>query len=132
MRTLFLLLAIIVSTLNLSYANTQSNIPDFAYPKTVINQSEKQIDKAIKNGNDIVAIRALMDYAIAKSLISSDNIPDALEQTKELKSKLSNHASKAILSLIEADIYLAIYTKDRYKYNDRRLPLHPHSDAYNQ
>lgn len=106
--------------------------PDFAYPETVTKTSEKEIDSALKTGDDKEAIRALINYSLAQSMIGSDNYPDVIKKVKTIESKLKSPQAKSLVNSLLAEIYTAIFTADSYKYNQRSLPLLPIPEDFNE
>lgn len=106
--------------------------PDFAFPKKVVKESVAKLDRAIRSGDDILAIRLLMDYAIAQSSVGKDYLPLVISRIDSVMPLLRNGSSKSILSLLKAKIYLDIYEGDSYKYNDRKIPLFPISKDYTE
>ena len=107
--------------------------PDFAYPKQVAKDSEKELKNAIKNGNDIATIRAVMNLTLAESQVSNTSLKNNLSKIQEIKdSNASSPVLKAMSALIMADIYKDIYMENRWNYDRRELPLLPLPKDYNE
>lgn len=113
------------STAHAKKSAQKSEIPDFAYPKTVITNSESSLKSSLAAGNDIEALRALMDYALAQGSIGSENLPAAIDKVKETEPKLKSDGAKAFAKLLLADMYRTIFNANSYVYNNRQLPLTP-------
>ncbi len=105
--------------------------PDFAYPKTVSTQSEKNLAKAMAEADRPGIARSLMDYYLAQTAISADKSSDALSRIGEVTRKVGDPALKGVLYLLQADIYNGIYRNHRWKYDGRDIPLLPLPDDYN-
>ncbi|MCF0205739.1 MAG: hypothetical protein HUK12_10810, partial [Muribaculaceae bacterium] len=71
--------------------------PDFNYPKNVISEAEIGLQNALKaqNGNDVV--KCLVQYGIAQSLISDDNMPEILKKIDGTIASDNNADSRALL-----------------------------------
>ena len=106
--------------------------PDFAYPKKVTANAEKQLSAARASGNDIAAIRALMDIALAQQAIGNEKLLPIVNRISEFRDSSSAPSTRAILNLLLADIYSDIYQAGKYKYDRRDLPAHPYPADYNE
>jgi len=105
--------------------------PDFAYPKNVSTQSEKNLAKAMAESDGPGIVRSLMDYYLAQTAISADKSSDALYRIGDVTGKVGDPALKGVLYLLQADIYNGIYKNHRWKYDGRDIPLLPLPDDYN-
>lgn len=123
-RRLLVILSLVSSVIAVAATKTTTK-PDFAYPQTVAKNSQKAFDLALKSGNDVQAIRAVIDYALAQTNIGSENTPQAIEFVKSARTKLTSPESKALLDILLADIYNMVFDADSYKYNSRKFPLLP-------
>lgn len=106
--------------------------PDFAYPKTVATNAEKDLGIALKTGNDIAALRAMMDFGLAQGQTGKENLPDVVNKVKNLSQQLSTPEGQALAELLLANIYNSIFEADKYVYNRRELPATPLPDDYTQ
>ena len=77
---LFLILALMTS------AQT-NNTPDFAYPKQVADNAQKNITTSLNTGNGKALVKSLVEYSIAQSLIDADNLPETIERIEEIAAK---------------------------------------------
>ena len=118
---LIILIAFITGSFKVMASNKQ-NIPDFAYPETVAKDSEKNLEKALKDGDFQGALRSAMNHCIATTLRSNkstlSNIAMFDSLAKEMPSPWAN-----IARLLEAELYRQFYSLDRWSYNRRVLPL---------
>ena len=106
--------------------NAEVKAPDFAFPKKVATDSEKNLKTAIKNGDEQGIVRSIIDLTLAKSAVSENNIPEMLKQIKTIIDEPSSSSQlKAMLNLVSADIYKSIYDNNKWTYNRRNLPLEP-------
>ena len=74
-----------------------------------------------------------MDYGLAQSLVDTDNLPEILKQMQSLRSdsRISD-ASHAMIALLQATVYNQLYSKDRWNYDRRNLPLTPLPQNYDE
>lgn len=127
-----LLISFFGISLSASATVKKTAVPDFAFPKTVISQSESAIKQAISKGNETEAIRAVMNYSIAQSSIGSDNWQKAIDKIVATEKLLKKPQSKAVMNLLLATLYNSIYSANNYVYNQRKLPLEPLSADYRE
>lgn len=104
--------------------------PDFAYPQKVSEQAEKRLKQSISDKDGFGTIKALIDYSLAQSMISSDNLPEAMSRIEHIAQAEDNDCTRAILYTLLADIYTDIYSSDRWKYDRRDNPLLPLPEDY--
>lgn len=107
-----------------------ADYPDFAFPKTVIKEAEVSLKKAISNKNDIEAIRALIDIAVANGEISIDNLPASIRAIKNYRDLTDNKCTKSILNILLANIYSDYYNRNSYKFDQRTIPIN--SEDWNE
>lgn len=119
-------------TLSTTTAADNISVPDFAFPQKVSEQSEKALEKALKQGDDIEALRALIDYMLAENNISSQRMPKVLSLMSDVEPQLKEESSRAILLLLKATVYNELYSDDKWNYNNRSLPLAPLPDDYTE
>ncbi len=113
--------------------NAEIKEPDFAFPKQVAKDSEKALKNALKNGDDQAVLRSVMDLTLANNSISRKSCPEMLKLIENLRNDpKSSIQLKAVLALIQADIYKEIYNDNRWTYNQRKLPLSPLPEDYTE
>lgn len=106
--------------------------PDFAYPQTVSRQSEKALNAATERHDGPATVRALIDYYLAESRIDVTRSSLAIKKIDSIAAITSDPVLKSMLSTLEADIYAALYSSSRWKYDARNLPLTPLPDDYRE
>lgn len=110
MKRLFATLSITLFTVMMLF----SQAPDFAYPRKVEQKASRDLTAALASGNGDEVVNALVRIGLAQSLISSDSLPGVIARVEQVRAKETNAATRAMLSLLEADIYTGIYNSDRW------------------
>lgn len=95
--------------------------PDFAFPKTVEANAKPELKKALKNGDGPMALQALIQTVIAENLISDDNAQKGAQLIDSVANLLDAPYS-SLAYLLEARLYMEIYSSSQWLYNDRSLP----------
>ena len=116
MRKIILSLSLIILAVGLAQAK---KAPDFKYPETVITDAAKQIDKALRKNDGRSLVDGLVKLSLAKSYVSADYMPEMVHYVDSLASRVPDRRTKAIVRLLEADMYGAFYNKNSYKYRNR-------------
>lgn len=111
-------------------AKSSSSKPDFAYPETVTTDSEKKLNDAVAARNYPEAVTALINLTLAQSAISADRLPGQIKRIEALRDGSEDVAFRAVLNALLARIYVDVYNSDRWKYNQRDLPLDPLPEDY--
>lgn len=108
------ILFIFLSLIGSNYILAQDVIkPDFAYPKQVLQQSEANLKKAIKNEDGNLVIKSLIEYAVALDKINSDSIQSTINIIEQVVAKEKDPCTKALLNSLLLDIYCNIYNSNR-------------------
>lgn len=129
-RFLTMLYAFVLSLSCVTMNATNPKIPDFAYPKTVSQQSEKNLAAALRASDSPAVVRALIDYYLAQVSIDADKASEALRKIESVNSNSKDPALSSMLYLLRADIYFNIYNANRWKYDQRSVPLLPLPENY--
>ncbi|MDE5976570.1 MAG: hypothetical protein K2G69_08475, partial [Muribaculaceae bacterium] len=95
--------------------------PDFAFPETVEKNALPQWEKALKNRDGLLALRAGMQVIAARNSVSADNINANVEML-DSAIKVMPPVYASLLRLLEADLYKSFYERNRWTYNQRTLP----------
>lgn len=103
----------------LAIASAWGKDPDFRYPATVIEDATEQIENASRRNDREKLIDGLIRLSIAKSKISADNMPEMIRLVDSVACRTSDRAARALMRSFEADMYLAFYRHDSYKYDNR-------------
>lgn len=106
--------------------------PDFAFPKTVSANSEKSLAEAMKTDDGPAITRALINYYLAQTRIDAANARGALARIDSVCASSADPVLKAILLTLQADIYSAVYSSNRWKYDSRNLPATPLPADFNE
>lgn len=116
MKRIRLLIVLLITAMTATAASQ----PDFAYPKQVSRNAEKDLAGALKRADGPATVRALMDFGLAQGAISSDNVPTTLDKIAGVSARADvAPATRAILALLRAEIYRQIYTSSRWIYDER-------------
>ncbi len=103
--------------------NTFNN-PDFAFPQTVSDNASVELDKALKISDGVTALRAAMQIAVSRDLISTDNYKEGIALFSRLGNELQAPYS-SLAKLLEAQFYKDIYQSDPWTFRNRTLPTEP-------
>lgn len=98
---------------------SKSSVPDFAFPKTVVADADRELHIALKSKNPTATLRALMNLTVASSLISHENAPATL-QLMDSVNALLQPPFVAVGYLVKASMLSEIYQSDAYTF-DRRI-----------
>ncbi len=100
---LFLATAISVSaqhTASIKEQDTSFEAPDFNYPKTVINNANVALENAFVKGNNEDVVLAVIQTSLAQSFISSDSLPEIIDEIEHVVAKENNECIKSTLLLL--------------------------------
>ena len=128
-KTFLILFLLVITSLN-SFAMPDSHTPDFAFPKQVSENAQKDLQIAIKSGNSNGIIRALLDFSTAQYLIDSNNLHSTISTIEDVALSEKDPCTKSLLFTLLSDIYRKIYLNDKYKYDNRSNPRFPLPDDY--
>ena len=103
-------------------ANSQDNYtPDFAFPETVIIHSDSSINAALKSNNSVDLIKYLIQYSIAQSNISNDNLQLIVNKIDSVIDIENNICSRNILFSFKAVVLNRYLSANRYMINKRNF-----------
>lgn len=109
MKRLATLIIAILAVATLSLAATKSKkvtaAPDFDYPQTVSKTAQADLKAALRSGDGLKTIDALVRYSLAQSMISQDNAQSILSKVNSVIARERRADYRAIMRLLEADIY---------------------------
>lgn len=97
--------------------------PDFAFPEKVSKDASAQLDRALKAGDDVAAIRAALNLTLAQNAIDSDRMPESLARLDSIERQMTRPAPRAVVSLIRAEIYAAYYGSQQWSIDRRPEPV---------
>lgn len=99
--------------------NNMTN-PNFAYPKTVVEDSRKQMKAALDAGKPVETLRAFMNLSIASSMISAENVPGLAKELDSIVNFL-DAPYNAIGHLLLAEGYKNIYQQNQHTFDQRTV-----------
>lgn len=83
---------------------------DFNYPKQACNLAEKELEKALKSGQPVEAIQALMAITVARDLVSHENVTSQIALIDSVAHTLGAPYESVAL-LLEACVYSDIMNR---------------------
>ena len=121
----FLSIVVLLTAQNMmgQASSSKVKIPDFAFPKTVIQQSSNSLSVAMRDGDNEAIIRSLLDYALAENAIGSGSLPDGIKKIDSVMTVSNDPVLTGMLSMLEAYIYNNVYTMDSWRYDRRNSPM---------
>ncbi len=99
--------------------NNRSAAPDFAFPKKVEQQAERDLRDALRSGNCDGVVNALVRKGLAQTAVSVDSLPVVLSEISQVRMEEKDPVMRAVLAVLEAKIYGDLYTKDRWTVDQR-------------
>lgn len=96
--------------------------PDFAYPKTVFENAEKEMQAASERGDYVNVLKGAIQKTVVKDMISDDNVGEMAQMFDSLGMVLPV-PYKNMAYLIEGLIYNSYYSRHPWTFADRNLPL---------
>lgn len=115
----FIFIAVTVFKLN---AATKYEIPDFAFPKQVVQTSRTDLDKDLNEGNSLMALRYAMNLVVAENQLTDDGPERNINILDSVKGKVSG-IYKNLLDLLEAEILNQTYSLSSVSYDARKLDI---------
>ncbi len=79
--------------------------PDFSKPKTVAADASASLDRAMRDGNDGAALRALINMTIALSNVDSDSVPQAIERINYFRGRAKTPSGRSLATILLATLY---------------------------
>ena len=99
--------------------------PDFAYPKTVLKSADSLYNVAVRNGDAIGRLEAMMQADKASALIDGDTRGASVTRALDAARSQSDRQMKALFDLYAAQLYSDYYRSEMWKFNRRELPASP-------
>ncbi|WP_295729667.1 alpha-2-macroglobulin family protein [uncultured Muribaculum sp.] len=131
LRRILIFMAAMASTFTLVAATTAADSyakPDFAFPTKVASGARTMLDKAIAADNGPLALRALMNLSMALTEIDPDSASTVLADCRRTSRTLTRPADKALVDLLTAKMYFALYQRNRWNYDRCEQPAADTSD----
>lgn len=120
----FSLLVLILLSMNIN-SHGQVSKPDFAYPVTVSKTATADLAIAEKEKDAHAALNALIRIAVANNMIDPASIQKSIRLVEKTADKFKASDQSGIFDCLLIDMYGSMYSRDRWKYNQRDLPLVP-------
>ena len=115
----FILFILFITPFLMSPKNTANSQPDFAFPQQVIKDADKMLEKALKDGDGIAVVDALIRSGLAQTAISPDSLPSVITKIEAVNAKETDEVTKALLDLLLANIYGEYYQDNKYNLDAR-------------
>lgn len=106
------------------------NAPDFAYPRTVLASADSLYKVAVKSGDDVMCLDALMQQAEANRLIDADTRGESINRAMTEASGIRDKQMHALYDLYAARLLTNYYNSSRWTFDRRSLPLNPRPADY--
>ncbi|MCH5222669.1 MAG: hypothetical protein J1E82_01385 [Muribaculaceae bacterium] len=111
-----------LSAVSIAQKTTDYKIPDFAFPKSVELTSDSILRVALSQGDDVLALREMMNHCIAVNQVDYSNyLLRNLTFLDSIGCKL-NKPYRNLAYLLEAEILKNEYFGNQYRYDSRKLP----------
>ncbi|MDE7109961.1 MAG: hypothetical protein K2O49_08370, partial [Muribaculaceae bacterium] len=98
------------------------NSPDFAFPETVEKNARGEWKEALERRDGLKGLQAGLQLVVANNLISRDNFNRNIEMLDSAV-RVMPPVYASLFRLLQADLYTALYNRDRWTYNQRVLPV---------
>lgn len=105
-------------------------MPDFAYPQTVIDKATVALRNAMAKGDGQEVVNQVVLLVLGNNEISSDRFAGVAGMVDSIAAE-SDQVTASLLYSLEAQMYSSLYTRNRYKFDQRTLSLDRYpSDPY--
>ena len=101
-RTILIIL-ITIMTLSIN-ASSKIAKPDFAFPKTVMENADEAIEKALKSNDAPTLVKAMVQHSLAQSVITTDSYGLIIEKIDSIIGKSKDLAAKQLLISRKAQV----------------------------
>lgn len=119
---IILTLIFICHIVNALRINADYKVPDFAYPKTVQSQSDSMLNISLQKGDDLMALRCVINSTLATNILSeNDNQRANINLLDSVISRISP-LYQAIGYLLRADLIKDEYLQKKNIYDERKIP----------
>ncbi|MDE6266255.1 MAG: hypothetical protein K2M07_02765 [Muribaculaceae bacterium] len=127
------LIIFLLTVMTISATDSPFAKPDFAFPKQVSSTWKKELDKGLKEHDNPLIVRSLLNVGLAESSIDAANRAKFLVTLASMAKKQSGNPELcALLDMMQAEIYTQFYDGNRWTYDKRQLPLSPLPADYNE
>ena len=127
-------LILFISALTAAFASMNAQTtdsyakPDFAFPTKVAENARAMLSRGLNENDGSLTLRALMNLSIALTDIDTDSATTVIADCRRASSSLKSDADRALVDLLTARIYAALYQQNRWNYDRREQPATESSD----
>ena len=129
-RTILIIL-ITIMTLSIN-ASSKIAKPDFAFPKTVMENADEAIEKALKSNDAPTLVKSMVQHSLAQSVITTDSYGLIIEKIDSIIGKSKDLAAKQLLISLKAQVVDGYFAKNRYKFGHRQESSTERPDDINE
>lgn len=111
----------------LTFMTLKAADPDFAYPKTTLENAVKNYDAALKapTRSGIAMIKSLLEITGATAAIDRDSLVRVVPRIDRAIAAFPDGSDKALMFTIKAEVLNAIYSGNPWTYDRVQTPLEP-------
>ena len=115
-----LLVALMLAVIAPLCVGAAGRVPDFDYPKTVMKDADKSLDRALQKGNHADVVKYLVQSTLAEAQISSDNIPGILGKIDSVAAIETDSAAVGLMHYLKAVVYSSHFSNNSYAISQRK------------
>ena len=115
-----LLVALMLAVIAPPCVGAAGRVPDFDYPKTVMKDADKSLDRALQKGNHADVVKYLVQSTLAEAQISSDNIPGILGKIDSVAAIETDSAAVGLMHYLKAVVYGSYFSNNSYAISQRK------------
>lgn len=109
-----------------------TEVPDFAFPDKVASNADGQLTRALDAGDGRGVVSALVKYALARNAVSPSLLPPVIARIDSVAAAEDDACVSSLLYLLEARIYDGLYSRDKWRYDSREIPVDSLSADYTE
>lgn len=106
--------------------------PDFAFPKKVSADAQRRLSAALREGDDVKALRALIDLTVAEGSIDEENIQSCYNKIESAAASMKSEAARAMTRLLQASIMYEYYDDNIHTFMERQAPIEPRPQKWDE
>jgi len=110
----------------------KTEVPDFAFPDKVAADADVRLEHALASGNGTEVVNSLVCYALARNAVSPSLLPPVLARIDSIATVEGNLSVRSLLYLLQAHIYNGLYSRDKWRYDSREIPVDSLSTDYTE
>lgn len=129
---LFVIVPVAIARESHNYEKEYLMSPDFAFPRKVIKNADSELEKSLNNGDDVAALRALIDLTIAHGLIDVESLPSDYQKISDVRERMKSPGSKILTYLLQAKILSKIFHQASLSSDNLQPPVTPLPDNWTE